>query len=192
MPLATTGSLRIVHYGHPVLRERARPLGRITREARILVRHMAELLREAGGLGLAANQVGIPTRVAIVQMEDRLATLLDPEIVSARGCETAVEGCLSLPRLYGQVARPTEVVVRARNLSGRRIEIVGQGLLARALCHEVDHLNGKLFIDLVDESTLHWLVAPAAEDADAVTQATSLEEALKVFSSAHAASVRER
>jgi len=183
--------LRIVHYGHPALRRRSTRVGRATHDLEDLVSRMAELMRAAGGLGLAANQVGIPRRVAVVQMDDELAVLIDPEIASASGAEVATEGCLSLPRLYGDVARPTEVVMKARDLSGKRIEIAAQGLLARALCHEVDHLNGKLFIDLVDESTLHWLVAPATEEADQVIQPTTLQEALKVFTSAQAASGRE-
>jgi len=188
MPEGVIGRLRIVHYGHPALRERATPLGRVTRDVKDLVRRMAELMRGAAGLGLAANQVGIPRRVAVVQMEEELAALVNPEIVSAKGNEPAVEGCLSLPRLYGEVVRPAEVVVRARDLSGRRVEIAAQGLLARVLCHEVDHLNGKLFIDLVEESTLYWLVVPATEKAEQVIQPTTLEEALRVFSSAQAAS----
>jgi peptide deformylase len=118
--------------------------------------------------------------VAVVEVEDRLIPLIDPELVSAKGSEVMEEGCLSLPRLYGNVARPAQVVVRARDLEGRRFKIRGEGLLARALLHELDHLSGKLFIDDVDQATLHWTVR-SGQDGEIVCQPTTLEEALKVF-----------
>jgi peptide deformylase len=141
---------------------------------------MAELMQQASGLGLAANQVGIPRRMALVKLEGEPAVLVDPEIVSVEGTETAVEGCLSLPRLYADVNRPSRVVIRARDLSGKRLEIVAEDLLARAICHEIDHLDGTLFIDRADQSTLHWLVG-TTEEGEQITQPTRLEEALKVF-----------
>jgi len=139
--------LTIVRYGHPALREKAQPIGRVTRDVKELVTVMAQVMRTARGLGLAANQVGIARRVALVEIDEKLTPLIDPELVSAAGAETTDEGCLSLPRLYGNVPRPTRVVVRARNLSGRRVTLEAEGLLARAICHEIDHLNGVLFID---------------------------------------------
>jgi peptide deformylase len=178
--------LRIVKYGHPALRQRAAPVRRVTDDVRALVDRLVEVMHDAHGLGLAANQVGIPRRVAVVQIEGELTALIDPEIVSAKGSESAEEGCLSLPRLYGHVARPTRVVVRARDLSGKRMKVAAEGLLARALCHEVDHLNGKLFVDTVDESTLHWLVG-TTEEGEQILEPTALEEALKVFTAARRA-----
>jgi peptide deformylase len=148
-----------------------------------LVERMVELMRAARGLGLAANQVGVPRRVAVVEIDEAPTPLLDPEIVSAEGRERGQEGCLSLPKLYGEVARPTRVVVRARTLSGKRVRIAAEGMLARALCHEVDHLNGKLFIDEVDEATLHWLVGHT-EEGEPITQPTALRDALKVLTAA--------
>ncbi len=178
--------LRIVKYGHPALRQRAAPVRRVTDDVRALVDRLVEVMRDAHGLGLAANQVGIPRRVAVVEIEGELTALIDPEIVSAKGSESVEEGCLSLPRLYGHVARPTRVVVRARDLSGKRMKVAAEGLLARALCHEVDHLNGRLFVDTVDETTLHWLVG-TTEEGEQIVEPTSLEEALKVFTAARGA-----
>jgi len=178
--------LEIVKYGDPVLRQRAALVRRVTDDVRALVERMVAVMHEAHGVGLAANQVGIPRRVAVVEIDGELTALIDPEIVSAKGSESLDEGCLSLPRLYGQVARPTRVVVRARDLSGKRVKIAAEGLLARALCHEVDHLNGKLFVDTVDEPTLHWLVG-TTEEGEQVVEPTGLEEALKAFAVARRA-----
>jgi len=175
--------LKIVHYGHPALRQESKPLGRLTQGVEDLVEKMIALMRAARGVGLAANQVGIPWRVAVVEVDDRLTPLIDPEIVSLKGAESADEGCLSLPRLYGNVQRPTEVVVRARNLSGELFTVTAEGLTARALCHEIDHLNGKLFIDAADQDTLYWLVGQN-EEGELITQPTKLKEALKVYAAA--------
>jgi peptide deformylase len=175
--------LHIVRYGHPALRRKARKVGRVTADVRDLVGRMVELMQAARGVGLAANQVGIPRRVAVVHIEDKLTPLIDPELISARGAEATDEGCLSLPRLYGSVERPTHVVVKARSLSGRTFKIEAEGLLARALCHEIDHLNGKLFVDGADASTLYWVVGET-EDGETIAQPTELEEALKVFTAA--------
>ena len=175
--------LKIVRYGHPALRQKARKVERVTADVKDLVRRMVELMRASHGVGLAANQVGIPQRIAVVEIEDKLTPLIDPELVSARGAEVTDEGCLSLPRLFGSVERPTHVVVRARSLSGRTFEIEAEGLLARALCHEIDHLNGKLFVDSVDASTLYWVVGET-EEGETITQPAKLEDALKVFTAA--------
>jgi len=175
--------LQIVQYGHPALRQKASRVGRVTDDIKALAERMVASMRRAQGLGLAANQVGVPRRVAVIEIDGEVTPLVDPEIVSTKGSEEAEEGCLSLPRLYGQVARPTQVVVRARDLSGKRVKIKAEGLLARALMHEIDHLNGRLFIDHVDQSTLHWSIK-TGEEGEAVVQPTTLEEALKVFASA--------
>ncbi len=175
--------LKIVQYGHPVLRRRAAKVGRVTQDVKDLVSRMTGIMRSVRGLGLAANQIGVPRRVAVVEIAGELTALIDPRIVSANGEETADEGCLSLPRLYGRVQRPTHVVVRARNLAGKQVKVEGEGLLARALCHEVDHLNGKLFVDAAEEGTLYWLVGQT-EEGEPLTQPTTLEDALRVFAAA--------
>ena len=175
------GDLQIVQYGHPALRQKAARVRRSCEDLAGLVERMMSLMRDARGLGLAANQVGIPRRVAVIEIDETATVLVDPELVSAEGSETIDEGCLSLPRLYGSVERPMRVVVRARDISGKKIQVVGEGMLARALCHEIDHLNGKLFIDRADEATLHWLVGHT-EEGEPITHPTKLDEALKVFS----------
>ena len=175
--------LKIVQYGHPALRQQARRIQRPTEDIKRLVRRMIELMRGSRGLGLAANQVGLPVRVAIVEWEGEPRPLVDPEIISAKGEEVGEEGCLSVARLYGDVPRPAEVLVRARDLSGRKIKLRAEGMAARALCHEIDHLNGKLFVDRVDQSTLHWFIRTTKEG-EIITQPTSLEDALKVFAAA--------
>lgn len=170
----------IVRYGHPVLRQRGERVGRITDDVRNLVFRMVEVLHRANGLGLAANQIGIPRQIAIVDIDGKVTPLIDPEIVSAKGEEDGEEGCLSLPRLFGLVRRPTQVVVRARDLNGKRFKLKADGLMARALMHEIDHLNGRLFIDQVDRDSLHWSIR-ASEGGELVLQPTTLEDALKAF-----------
>lgn len=166
-----------------MLRENSRHVRRVTTDVRELVHRMVELMHADNGVGLAANQVGIARRVAVVEIEGKLTPLIDPEIISAEGAETTDEGCLSLPRLYGPVERPTRVVVRARDLHGKRVKIEAEGLLARAVCHEIDHLDGRLFVDRADGSSLYWLLGQD-EEGEAVTQPTSLDNALRVFTAA--------
>ena len=185
--MADTGiQPKIARYGDPVLRERTRKGTRVTAEVRTLVEHMVEAMRAAHGVGLAANQLGAAVRLAVVEVEGELTVLIDPEVAREEGSESADEGCLSLPRLYGAVERPARVAVRARDLSGKRFVLEAEGLLARALAHEIDHLNGKLFIDKADPTTLYWLIGHT-EEGEPITQPTTLEEALRVFTAAKAA-----
>ena len=177
---SSTRQLKIVRYGDPALRKPAQKVGRITAEVRRLVEQMVETMRAAGGVGLAANQIGVSQRLAVIEVEGEVRVLVDPEIVRTVGSELCDEGCLSLPRLYGLVERPIRAVVKARDLSGKRITLEGEGLLARALCHELDHLNGRLFTDSADESTLHWLLGHD-DDGQPITQPTTLDDALRVF-----------
>ncbi len=175
-----TDQLKIVRYGHPALRQKTAPVGRVTEEVKDLITRMLPVMREAHGVGLAANQVGIGRRIAVIEVEGKVVPLIDPEIISSKGEETSDEGCLSLPRLFGEVTRPTHVVVRARDLSGKWVKVRGEGLLARALSHEIDHLNGRLFIDRVDPETLHWLIR-MGDGEEPILQPTTLDDALKVF-----------
>jgi peptide deformylase len=180
----------IVRYGDPVLRKPVRKVGRVTPDVTKLVERMVETMRSAHGIGLAANQVGVPLRLAVIEVGGELTVLVDPELVQAEGSDPSDEGCLSLPRLYGVVERPTRVAVRARDLLGKRFKIEGEGLLARALCHEIDHLNGRLFIDRVDKATLYWLLGHN-EEGDPLTQPTTLDDALRVFAAAKSRIVEE-
>lgn len=141
-------SLLEIHVlGSPVLRTETTPVVTITDDLRRLVDDMFETMHAAQGIGLAAPQVGRLERVAIVQVDDDTVVLVNPEIVSVGGKERAEEGCLSIPDIYGDVERASNVTVRALDLEGKTWEREATGLFARAIQHEVDHLHGKLFID---------------------------------------------
>jgi len=144
-----------------VLRKRAAPVGRVTREIQRLIETMLDTVRAANGLGLAAPQIGEGVRVVVAQVEDRTVTLVDPEVIRSSGEETAVEACLSVPGMYGDVPRAATISVRGKNRRGRRVTIEATGLLARVLQHEIDHLDGILFLDRVrDPSTIGSVTAP--------------------------------
>lgn len=112
---------------------------------------MADTLYESGGVGLAAPQVGVLRRVVVIDTGDSLLELINPEIISSEGEQTDAEGCLSYPGKYGYVTRPNKVTLRAMDRNGDIKEYTGEGLLARAFCHETDHLEGKMFMELVTE-----------------------------------------
>ncbi len=144
--------LKIKTYPDGVLRTHARPVDSVNRDIRKLVDDMAETMYEAPGIGLAANQVGELKRVVVIDIQKEgestgLITLINPEIIERRGSTAVEEGCLSVPDFYSEVKRAEEVRVRALNVDGKEIEIDARGLLAVVLQHEIDHLNGKLFID---------------------------------------------
>ncbi len=139
-------------YPDPVLRVRAARVERFDSELRRLAEDMIETLHSAPGVGLAAPQVGVGQRLAIVDLSvgerpEEIHVLINPEIVRAAGSQVDVEGCLSIPGISEKVERPAEVAIVASDLSGRPFELVGSELLARALCHEIDHLDGVLFPD---------------------------------------------
>jgi len=134
--------------GDPVLREVARPVERFDRELAALSRRMVGIMRDAPGVGLAATQLGVVQRVIVYEVDDEAVTLVNPKIVSAsRDTETADEGCLSLPGVTVPVERPTAVRVRGRDLHGRRLEYEAEGLEARVIQHETDHLDGVLILE---------------------------------------------
>ena len=133
--------------GDPVLRKETEPVPEVTDDVRALIAEMFDTMYAAEGIGLAAPQVGRTERIAVVDVEGARHALINPEIVEHEGSATAEEGCLSIPEIYGEVQRAARVVVRATNESGERLEIPATELLARAMQHEIDHLDGKLFID---------------------------------------------
>lgn len=134
--------------GDPVLREETRPVAEVTDELRRLIDDMFETMYAASGIGLAAPQVGRTERVCVVEVEDASYALVNPEVVTADGPkEKNEEGCLSIPDVYGDVLRPSRVVVRALDRNGAPIEVTAEGLLSRCFQHEIDHLHGKLFLD---------------------------------------------
>ncbi len=137
----------------PVLHKKCRAVETIDDRILTLLDDMVDTLYDSGGVGLAAPQVGVLRRVVVIDVGDGLLELINPEIVKTSGKQTDGEGCLSYPGKFGTVTRPNRVTVRALDRTGNAFEISGEGLLARAFCHEVDHLDGKMFMELVDE----WL-----------------------------------
>ena len=130
------------------LRKKCRPVDKITPRTVTLLDDMIETMRAADGCGLAAPQVGILRRIAVVEVEaGNVIELINPKIIAFAGEQQAEEGCLSIPGRWGVTKRPMHVTVRAQNRYGETFEVSGSELLARALCHEIDHLDGKLFID---------------------------------------------
>ncbi|MBR6787538.1 MAG: peptide deformylase [Clostridia bacterium] len=122
----------------------------------LLLRDMADTMYEADGVGLAAPQIGILRRVVVIDVGDDngLIELINPEIIAVEGEQEGPEGCLSKPGRQGFVRRPNKVTVRAQDRHGKWFELTGEGLLARAFCHEIDHLDGKLYIDVEDHEIL--------------------------------------
>lgn len=139
---------KIVTYGDDTLRRVCRPVDTITPAILTLLDDMAETMRAADGVGLAAPQVGILRRIAVIETEPgQLIELINPKIIATAGEQEGSEGCLSLPGQFGVVKRPKHVTVRATDRHGKTFEMSGSDLLARAFCHEIEHLDGKLFID---------------------------------------------
>lgn len=164
--------LSIVQYGDPVLRAKGARIGKIDNRIRELATNMIETMHAANGVGLAAQQVGQDLQLTVVdvsQVEDRPSSmklrgedvdpvsvmpmvLINPEITLANETEIGVEGCLSFPEITGDIERSDSIAVRAQDLDGNPIEFEATGLLARAIQHEVDHLNGILFIDRMNSA----------------------------------------
>lgn len=141
--------LKIVKVGDDILRKKCRPVDEITPKIIRLLDDMAETMRDSNGVGLAAPQVGILRRIVVIEVEEgNLIELINPKIIAYAGEQDGTEGCLSVPNKWGMVKRPMHVTVRATNRFGEEFEITGSGLLARAFCHELDHLDGKLYIDV--------------------------------------------
>ena len=140
--------LNIVKVGDDVLRKKCRPVIQITPRIITLLDDMAETLHEANGVGLAAPQVGVLRRICIVECEEgQLYEMINPEIVSYEGEQEELEGCLSVPGKWGYTKRPFTVTVKATDRNGNDYTVTGSGLLARAFCHEIDHLDGVIFTD---------------------------------------------
>lgn len=139
--------LNIVKEGDPTLRKVCRPVTEITPRILQLLDDMAETLVEANGAGLAAPQVGILRRICLVDTGEEIVELINPEIIESEGEQEEIEGCLSLPDVWGYTKRPAKVKVRAMNRYGEMFEIEGDELNARCFCHELDHLDGHLFTD---------------------------------------------
>lgn len=137
--------------GDEILRKHCKPVKEVTPRIRDLVEDMFETMYETNGVGLAAPQVGVLKQVVVIDVEDgNQYVLINPEIIETSGSQTGSEGCLSVPGKSGVVTRPNHVKVRAYDLDMNEFELEGEELLARAICHECDHLNGDLFVDKVE------------------------------------------
>ncbi|GIV19078.1 MAG: peptide deformylase [Armatimonadota bacterium] len=164
----------IVKYPDPILRQVAEPVKRITPEIRQLVSFMRKAMSDANGIGLAAPQVGVSIRLLLyTDMSDeqnpQVHALINPVILKMSGEQIEPpEGCLSLPGLMGNVRRAQTIWVKAVNLQGKTIKFKAEGLTARVIQHEVDHLDGILFIDRADPATLRWVTEEEKEEREAV------------------------
>ena len=145
-------------YDDPALYKVCRPVEKFDERLGELLDDMAETMYQANGVGLAAPQVGILRRVVVIDVGDGIIELVNPRILRTAGSETTSEGCLSFPGEYGLVERPTEVEIEAEDRHGKTFRMTGHDLLARAFCHETDHLDGKVFktidIEMLDEEDL--------------------------------------
>jgi peptide deformylase len=144
--------LEIIKIGHPTLSLKARPVENINQEIVELARNMVETMHQAPGIGLAAPQVNVGLRLITVDLSvgekpDELLIMVNPEIIEEDGEQISEEGCLSVPGIYEKVLRPARVVVKGYNLDGQEYLVEARELLARVFCHEIDHLEGRLFVD---------------------------------------------
>jgi peptide deformylase len=145
--------------GSPVLRQQSATVSAVDAEVRRFIDDLFETMDAAKGVGLAANQVGVATRVAVVGVEHERIVMVNPVIVSVEGRDRAEEGCLSIPEVYGEVTRPDRIVLEALDQNGQPYRKEAAGLLARAIQHEIDHLDGILFIDHLGALKRQLLVA---------------------------------
>lgn len=158
--------LEILTRDNPKLRIKASRVPRVDDGVRKLMDDMYETMMAANGVGLAATQVGVSVRVIVLKVENQVFHLANPELIRASGEQVGYEGCLSVPGYIGEVARAQRVVVKALNRHGREVRIKGEDLLARALQHEIDHLDGVLFVDkLTSIDTLKEVEVGSEEDA---------------------------
>jgi len=158
---------KIVELGDEVLRKTCKKQEKFDLRLWMLLKDMADTMYKADGVGLAAPQVGIMRRVVVIDVGDGLVELVNPVIVEADGEQTDREGCLSLPGRQGIVTRPNHVIVHAQDRKGREIEVEGEGFFARALCHELDHLDGVLYIDKMERELTREEIEEIAAQQDA-------------------------
>ena len=145
---------KIREIGDEVLTKPCKEVTKITLRTKVLINDMLDTMYEALGVGLAAPQVGVLKRIVVIDVGEGPIVLINPEIIETSGEQSGEEGCLSVPGKSGLVTRPDYVKVRALNEDMEEIELEGEGLLARAFCHEIDHLDGQMYVDLV-EGELH-------------------------------------
>ncbi len=141
----------IVKNGDGLLRKKSRVVEQFDQRLWTLLDDMTDTMRKADGAGLAAVQVGVLKRAVVVEVDDQLIELINPVIIEAKGKQRGAEGCLSFPGEWGTVTRPMHVTVKAQDRYGKEFTVSGSELMARAFCHELDHLDGKLYVDIAEE-----------------------------------------
>lgn len=172
---------KILICGEPVLRRKAPKVREITEETRELLDDMVETMIDAPGIGLAAPQIGHCTRCIVVRDRaddegEKVYRIVNPRVLAKEGEQWAYEGCLSLPTLQAEVCRPMNIIVTGLDETGEPVRLQAEGLLARALLHEIDHLDGILFVDRADPDTIGWMIPdPSDEDGYRLEDATVAE-----------------
>lgn len=139
-----------------VLLQKAKEVERVTKRHQTVADNMMRIMRKSRGIGLAANQIGLLERIIIVQAENTTIAIFNPKVVEAKGSQIGEEGCLSIPGLYGDAERAAEVVVEGLDRKGRESTWDMEGIAARVVLHEIDHLDGVLFTEKVDPATVYW------------------------------------
>ncbi|MCL2811300.1 MAG: peptide deformylase [Clostridia bacterium] len=158
---------KILLNGDPALRKPARPVVKFNRRLHMLLDDLAQTMYDATGCGLAAPQVGILQRAVVIDLDEEgseLIELVNPEIIASEGEDEAIEGCLSIPDIRGHVTRPQKVKVRAQDRFGEFFELETEGLLARCVCHEIDHLQGCLYIDIMSRQATEEEIEAANDE----------------------------
>jgi peptide deformylase len=162
---------RILTADEPILRERTKKVSSFDASLHRLLDDMLETMRDAPGVGLAANQVGVPLQVAVIEVDGKITELVNPQIVKSSGEQTDWEGCLSIPGFVAEVTRAAKVTVKARDRHGKEFRVKGEELFARALQHEIDHLNGALYIDYLESLEELVRVSEAPDEVEEETAA---------------------
>ena len=145
-------AIRVIReIGDDILEKKCKAVPKMTLRTKILIGDMLETMYESNGVGLAAPQVGVLKRIVVIDVGEGPIVLINPQIIESSGEQTGEEGCLSVPGKFGIVTRPDRVKVRAFDENMNEFEMEGEGLLARAFCHELDHLDGKLYVELAED-----------------------------------------
>lgn len=172
--------LEVIKYGHPTLRSYAAPFKKEEIDPQF-IQNMIETMYEKDGVGLAATQVNVRKRLVVITDFENLYIVINPEIIAySENVIQEIEGCLSLPGLQADVPRHEKVVVKGLDVDGNPLEIKAAGLLARVFQHEIDHLNGVLYIDRADLTTLCW-VKPGEGESESILEATTLDEVKREY-----------
>jgi peptide deformylase len=162
---------RILTADEPILRERTKKVSSFDASLHRLLDDMLETMRDAPGVGLAANQIGVPLQVAVIEVDGKITELVNPQIVKSSGEQTDWEGCLSIPGFVAEVTRAAKVTVKARDRHGKEFRVKGEEMCARALQHEIDHLNGALYIDFLESLEELVRVSEAPDEVEEETAA---------------------